>query len=83
METESSRQGGFGFGMISFLAGSLIGAGATLFLAPKSGKEMREQIKVHAESVKGTTESYYCRAKKVIASTIESGQEFWRKRRAA
>ena len=74
MEDEYSGQG-FGGVMISFLAGGLIGAGVAMLLAPKSGKEMREQIRGMAEDAKETTEDYYERVKKTVVSALENGQE--------
>lgn len=74
MEREGSGEG-FGGVMISFLAGGLVGASVGMLLAPKSGKETREQIKGMAEEVKETTEDYYERVKKTVVSALENGQE--------
>jgi gas vesicle protein len=64
-----------GGGIISFVVGGLIGAGVGLLLAPKTGKETRDQIKDMAEGVKETTEDYYERVKKTVVSAMENGQE--------
>ena len=74
MERECSGQG-FGGVMISFLAGGLVGASVGMLLAPKSGKETREQIRGMAEEVKETTGDYYERVKKTVVSALENGQE--------
>ena len=74
MERECSCRG-FGGVMISFLVGGLVGASLGMLLAPKSGKETREQIKGMAEEVKETTEDYYERVKKTVVSALENGQE--------
>jgi gas vesicle protein len=74
MEGERSGQG-FGSGMISFLVGALVGAGVGMLLAPKSGKDTREQIRGIAEELKETTEGYYERVRKTVVSALENGQE--------
>jgi gas vesicle protein len=74
MERECSGHGSAGV-VLSFLAGGLIGAAAAILLAPKSGKETREQIKGMAEEVKETTADYYERVKKLVVSALENGQE--------
>lgn len=74
MEREYSGQG-FAGGMISFLVGGLVGAGVAMLLAPKSGKETREQIRGMAEEVKETTADYYERVKRTVVSALENGQE--------
>jgi gas vesicle protein len=74
MERECSGHGSAGV-VISFLAGGLIGAATAMLLAPKSGKETREQIKSMADEVKETTTDYYERVKKIVVSALENGQE--------
>ncbi len=74
MGREGSGQG-CDWGVVSFLLGGLVGAGVGLLLAPKSGKETREQIKGMAEDVKETTGDYYERVKKTVISALENGQE--------
>jgi gas vesicle protein len=49
---------------IPFVLGGLVGAGIALLLAPKSGKEVREEIKGLAENTRET-----------IASTMHRGEE--------
>ena len=51
---------------VPFLVGGLVGAGAALLLAPKSGKELREDIKTAAGS---TRES--------ITENVEKGKELY------
>jgi gas vesicle protein len=70
-----------GCGVISFLVGGLIGAGLGLLLAPKSGREMRDQIKGMAEGMKETTEDYYERVKKTVVSALENGQEMFEEKK--
>ncbi len=49
--------------MVPFLLGGLVGAGVALLLAPKSGKELRKDIKDVASKTGDT-----------IASTVERGK---------
>jgi gas vesicle protein len=80
MDLEGSGRG-CNCGMISFVVGGLIGAGVGLLLAPKSGKETREQIRGMAEGVKETTEDYYERVKKTVVSALENGQELFEEKK--
>jgi gas vesicle protein len=81
MEREGSQ--GHLSGVILFLMGGVIGVGAGLLLAPKSGKQIREQIKGLAESAKDTTEDYYERVKKTVVSALESGEGIFEEKREA
>lgn len=73
MERENSGQACLSR-VISFLIGGVMGVGAGLLLAPKSGKEIREQIKGMAKNAKETTEDHYERVKKTVVSALESGE---------
>jgi gas vesicle protein len=74
MESEYSSQR-FVSGVISFLVGGLVGAGVGMLLAPKTGREMREQIRGTAKDAKEATGDYYERLKKTVVSTLENGRE--------
>ena len=52
--------------LISFAAGSLVGVGAALLLAPKSGKELRKDIKNLAVE-----------ARDKVVATVEKGKELY------
>ena len=52
--------------LVPFLVGSLVGAGIALLLAPKSGRELRKDIKDIASDTRDK-----------IATTIEKGKEFY------
>ncbi len=58
--------------LVSFLAGGVVGAGVALLLAPKPGKEVREDIKRFA----GDT-------KEKVALAIDKGKELYDESRAA
>jgi gas vesicle protein len=52
--------------LIPFLTGGLVGAGVALLLAPKSGKELRKDIRDIAVSTSDT-----------ITTTVEKGKELY------
>jgi len=52
--------------LVPFLAGGLIGAGIALLLAPKSGKELRKDIKDIASDTRHK-----------IVETVEKGKELY------
>lgn len=58
--------------LVPFLVGGVVGAGIALLLAPKSGKEMRKQIKDLASD-----------AKESVTSTIQKGRDLYDQSRAA
>ncbi len=49
--------------LMGAIIGGLVGAATALFLAPKSGKEMRTGLNTQAESLKGKTSQLYDVAK--------------------
>lgn len=58
--------------LVPFLAGGLVGAGVALLLAPKSGRELRKDIKDIAVS-----------SGDKITSTVEKGKELYEEGAAA
>jgi len=58
--------------IVPFLVGGLVGAGIALLLAPKSGREIRADIKDLAVKTKDT-----------VASTIDKGRELYKESTAA
>jgi gas vesicle protein len=59
----------------SFFLGGLVGAGVALLMAPKTGSEMREQIKGLAGNAGDKAHNYYDQITETVASTLESGKE--------
>ena len=67
--------------LMPFLVGGIVGAGVALLLAPKPGKEVREDIKRFAENTKESVTSVIDRgktlfdeSKTMISSAIEAGK---------
>lgn len=67
---------GSGSTILSFLLGGLVGAGVALLLAPRSGKETRQQIKDFADDMKGKAEDYVEQAKCRVTQAVEKGKGF-------
>lgn len=68
---------------LSFLFGGLIGAGFGVLLAPKSGREMRRQIKDIAEETREKAYDYIDQAKGKIHTSVEKGREFYDDQKSA
>lgn len=67
--------------LLSFLAGGVIGAGIALLLAPKTGREMRRELKDFAVDTKENMSAaihqgkdLYDESKVAISSAIDAGK---------
>jgi len=72
-----NENGGFSAScvLMSFVVGGLLGAGVALLVAPKSGKETRQQLKELAEDVKGKAEGYIEQMKEQVSTVVEKGKD--------
>ena len=61
--------------LVSFVAGAAIGAGLALLYAPKSGREMREDIVDLTEDAVDKIKEYTREAQEKIKCAIEDGKE--------
>ncbi|NMC74809.1 MAG: YtxH domain-containing protein [Geobacteraceae bacterium] len=61
--------------VVSFLAGAAIGSGLALLFAPKTGREVREQIRDMTEDAVDKIKEYAREAQDRIKSTYECGKE--------
>jgi gas vesicle protein len=61
--------------LVSFVAGAAIGAGLALLYAPKSGREMRENIADLTEDAVDKIKGYAKEAQEKIKAAIEDGKE--------
>lgn len=69
---ESDYEAGLaGSWIMSFILGGLIGAAVALLVAPKSGRQTREQIKDMAQDAKERAEDYYDQARDKIHGHAE------------
>lgn len=63
--------------VISFLLGGLVGAGAALLLAPKSGKETRQRIAEFAGDARDKAEDYVEHIRGSVNSAVNKGKDFY------
>jgi gas vesicle protein len=61
--------------LVSFLAGAALGAGLALLYAPKSGREIREQIGDLTDDAVDKIKEYAREAQDKIKATLEDGKE--------
>lgn len=75
-----SRDNEMGKGLlIGFLAGSVIGSVIALLYAPKSGKELRKDIKDKTDDFMEDAEKYLADAKEKAVDLINEGKKKVRK----
>ena len=68
--------------LVSFVAGAAIGAGLALLYAPKSGREMRDDILDLTEDAVDKIKEYAKDAQEKIKSTIEEGKEAYSEKKS-
>jgi gas vesicle protein len=61
--------------LLSFVAGAAVGAGLALLYAPKSGREMREDILDLTEDAVDKIKEYAKDAQEKIKSAVEDGKD--------
>jgi gas vesicle protein len=61
--------------LVSFVAGAAMGAGLALLYAPKSGREMREDIADLTEDAVDRIKEYAKDAQEKIKSAVEEGKD--------
>jgi gas vesicle protein len=83
---ESTRVGGY---LAAFAIGALVGMGAALLYAPRSGKETRELLAKKGRDLKGQASDALDNAKDFIqgkkaelAAAVEAGKDAMREERA-
>jgi gas vesicle protein len=68
--------------LISFLAGAALGSGLALLFAPKSGREMREQVKDLTDDAVDRIREYARDAQEKVKSTYEEGKELVKEKKS-
>lgn len=66
----------------AFLAGSLIGAGAALLLAPQSGEKTRKMLRSYAKDAEDKALRKAQEAKATFDEAIEQGKQFINEKKA-
>lgn len=71
------QEGGLNVGaiLLSFLLGSMVGAGLALLVAPQTGTETRRRIRDFAEDATDKASDYMEHAKSKMSSSFEHGKE--------
>lgn len=68
--------------VISFLAGAAIGSGLALLFAPKTGREMREQIRDMTDDAVDRIREYAKDAQDKIVNTYETGKDMVKEKKS-
>lgn len=68
---------------LSFLFGGLIGAGFGVLLAPKSGRELRKQIRDIADETRDKAYNYVDQAKDTVNSAVDKGRHLYEDQKSA
>jgi gas vesicle protein len=78
---DEDRGSSVGAVLISFLAGAAIGSGLAFLFAPKSGREVREQIKDLSEEAVDRIKRYTRDAQEKIKTTYDDGKELFKEKK--
>ena len=73
MSKESGSMAGGVF--IGFVAGTIVGAVLALLYAPKTGRELRSELRQKTDKVMGDAEAYIEKAKKRAGEIITEGKK--------
>ena len=68
--------------ILSFLGGAAVGAGLALLYAPKTGKELRTNIKGLTEDAIDKIKEYAAEAQDKIKTTIDDGKELFSEKKS-
>lgn len=77
---ENEGSGGF---MMGLLTGTVLGAGLGMLLAPRAGKELRDQIGEQAKNLGSMANDQYKKASETATTWAERGREFMDRARDA
>jgi gas vesicle protein len=62
--------------LLAFLSGAALGAVAALLLAPQSGRESREQLRVYARRAEDNLRDLAGQAGETLEEVVDQGKEF-------
>jgi gas vesicle protein len=79
---DEERGAGVGSILISFLAGAAVGSGLALLFAPKTGREVREQIRDLTDDAVDKIREYAKDAQEKIKATYEDGKELIKEKKS-
>jgi gas vesicle protein len=72
---ENDYETSSGSWLLTFILGGLIGAAVALLVAPKSGRQTREQLKDVAQDAKEKAGGYYDQAKSKVTDAVQKSAE--------
>jgi gas vesicle protein len=83
-EMEQSHEEGFSASsvILAFLLGGLVGVGVSLLLAPKSGRETREELQDFTSDAKEAAEDYIDQVKMKVTSSVGRGKDFFQEKKS-
>jgi gas vesicle protein len=79
---ESDYETGPGSWFLSFVLGGLVGAAVALLMAPKSGRQTREQIKDMAQDARERAGGYYDQAKGKLSTAMQKGADVFQQKKS-
>ncbi len=79
---EDDHRSSSGSWLLTFVLGGLVGAALALLVAPKSGRQTREQLKDMAQDARGKAEDYYDHARSRVSDAMHKGTEAFQQRRS-
>ena len=78
---EDDYQASSGSWLLTFILGGLVGAAVALLVAPKPGRQAREQLKDMAQDAKEKAEDYYDQARSKVSDAVRKGTETFQQRK--
>jgi len=82
MEHSHEERFSAGSVILAFLLGGLVGVGASLLLAPKTGRETREKLRDLTDDAKEAAEDYIDQVKMKVTSTVGRGKDFFQEKKS-
>ncbi len=79
---EDDYQASSGSWLLTFILGGLVGAAVALLVAPKPGRQAREQLKDMAQDAKEKAEDYYDHARSKVSDAVRKGTETLQQRKS-
>ena len=76
-----NHHGGAGAFVIGLLLGAAVGAGVALLMAPKSGKQTRDDLTERAKKVRESATESYHQATEKVGHLVDKGREAYEKAR--
>ncbi len=79
---ESDYESSSGSWLLTFILGGLIGAAVALLVAPKSGRQTREQLKDMAQDAREKAGGYYDQARTKMSDAMQKGADVFQQKKS-